>query len=126
MRRLALVAIMAFALAATACESDHDELDHITGEFPEAGIPTSAHAARMQEGDGARVFEVVGVTWRDGCLEVYRRGYLCTGAEVHGYRVLVEKRGWLIEYRTAGGPGAIRVGPIGHVADHPAAAGPSP
>jgi len=90
---------MAVACIGTACWSD-DKPPPLTrtGFIPDR-VPPVAYEAVAREGDNARLFEVVPVTWPDGCLGVYNRGTLCTLSEVPGYRVLVERDGWLIEYR---------------------------
>jgi hypothetical protein len=120
MSRLASVALLAFAFAAAACTSSHDEFDHITGELPEF-IPRGAQSALAQEGEDARLFEVSAVDWPDSCIGIHGRGYGCLQVITPGYRILIENRGWLIEYHTADGPGAVRAGFAGRVEDHPAA-----
>jgi hypothetical protein len=120
MRAMMLVTLVAATFAVTACESDHDRFDHVTGELP-ATIPPGATSAVALEGEGARLFEVAAVDWPDSCIGIKRRGYVCLQAVTPGYRVLVERRGWLIEYHTGQGPGALRAGIAGRVEDHPAA-----
>ena len=40
------------------------------------------------------------VTWRDGCLEVYRPKAMCTDALVDGYRIILDAGGNRLEYHT--------------------------
>jgi hypothetical protein len=84
-------------------------------------IPAVAYEAVAREGEGARLFEVVGVDWPDSCLGGTQRGLICLAMITPGYRVLVEKRGWLIEYHTGLEDGAMRWGFAGRVEDRPAA-----
>ena len=82
------------------------------GTFPHT-IPPAANDAVELEGEGARLYEVVGVTWPSSC-SVYGDDQGCTAAEVRGYRILVERKGWMIEYRSVRGGGhPIRAGVLG-------------